>query len=122
MQIHRCFIGLRARFGAEGTRYNFLAIGPYISVVYILRLNSTTPPPSDPKKTSPVRMFCNRSSQISARHGRKCNELRCKIYTFYDFFMLIIFLFLHLLLILYVHFSQFFSKHGIFPSIVKVGS
>ena len=30
MRLHRCFIGLRARFGAEGTRYNFLAIGPYI--------------------------------------------------------------------------------------------
>ena len=29
MRIHRCFIGLRARFGAEGTRYNFLAIDPY---------------------------------------------------------------------------------------------
>ena len=33
-RIHRCFIGLRARFGAEGTRYNFLAIGQYVYVIH----------------------------------------------------------------------------------------
>ena len=36
MQIHRCFIGLRARLlGAKGTRYNFLAIG-YLGRPYMV--------------------------------------------------------------------------------------
>ena len=90
-------------------------------VFYVRNLQISLPPFYRFYKHPSNTFFCNRSAQFFCAFRGKFDELGCKIYTPYGFFMLFN-LFLYLLLIFYVHFPQFFVEACYFPLFGKVGS
>ena len=87
------------------------------SIFYVRNLQISPPPFSQFYKLPPSTSFRNHSAQFFRALRGKFNELGCKIYTPYSFFMLI-YLFLYFLLI-YVHFSPFFVIACYFPPFCK---